>query len=86
MRFEAISSSFFLVFKHVLFCLRGPRLSPHHGLLEVIGFDAADEIWLACSQRFHQGIQGLAELTAQCWHTLLAIWYLLLIQIKCKYV
>lgn len=69
-----------------LFWLRGWRPSPHHGLLEVVGFNAADEIWLARSQCSHQGIQGLAELAAQSWHAFLAFSCWLLIQIKCNYV
>lgn len=47
--------------------------SPHQGLLEVVGFDAADEIRLAGSQRFHQGVQRLAELADQSGNALLGL-------------
>lgn len=56
---------------------------PHHGLLEVVWFDAAYEIWLAHSQGFHQGLQRLTELAGQSWHTLLAVSRLLSDTDKC---
>lgn len=47
--------------------------SPHHGLLKVVGFDAADEVRLAGNQRFHQGVQRPAELADQSWNALLGL-------------
>ena len=40
-------------------------MGPYIGLLQVVGFDAADEVRLAGRQRLHQGVQGQAELTDQ---------------------
>lgn len=40
----------------------------HHGLLIVVGFEAADEMGLAFGQGIHEGVQGLTELTAQRGH------------------
>lgn len=61
----------------VSLCLSKCSVCPHLGLLKVIGFNAADEKGLAHSQRLHQGIQRLAELASQCWHTFLSVHILL---------
>lgn len=45
----------------------------HLGLLGVVWFEAADEVRLADRERFHEGIQGLAELTAEGWHLLAVV-------------
>lgn len=58
-------------------CLSPCSFCPHHGLLEVIGFNAADEKGLAHGQRLHQGIQRLTELANQSRHSLLDIHVLL---------
>ena len=42
-----------------------------HGFLEVVGFDAADEVGLAGCQGLHQSVQRLTELTTQRKNTLL---------------
>lgn len=47
--------------------------SAHHGLLEVVGFDAADEERLTHGQGLHEGIQGLTELAGQSRNALLAV-------------
>lgn len=38
----------------------------HHGLLELVGLDAAHEEGLAGAQRAHQQLQGPLELAAEC--------------------
>lgn len=58
-------------------CLSRCSSCPHHGLLQVIGFDAAYEEGLTRSQRLHQRIQRLTELANQGGHTLLGIHVLL---------
>lgn len=52
-------------------------VSLYHGSLVVIRFDAADKVRLACSQRFHQGVERLTELSDQGRDTFLRILNLL---------
>lgn len=49
-------------------CLRCPAAASaaHHGLLELVGLDAAHEEGLAGAQRAHQQLQRPLELAAQC--------------------
>lgn len=53
--------------------LSGSSVSPHHGLFEIVWFDATNEIRLTQGQCFHQRIQRLAELTGQSWNTFLPV-------------